>query len=118
MIFFLLLFMMFNSGGIQVVGWLLGSEMFPLGMRGQATSLHAAMLWGSDLLVTGTALTLVQLITLGGTMWFYAAVNLASFLYVLFLVPETAGASLEDIEGALRAGRFRPTRGHTSLAQA
>lgn len=117
-IFFLLLFMMFNSGGIQVVGWLLGSEMFPLGMRGQATSLHAATLWGSDLLVTGTALTLVQLITLGGTMWFYAAVNLASFVYVLFLVPETAGASLEDIEGALRGGRFRPTRGHTSLAKA
>lgn len=115
---FLLLFMMFNSGGIQVVGWLLGSEMFPLSMRGQATSLHAAMLWGSDLVVTGTALTLVQAISLGGTMWFYAAVNLASFLYVLYLVPETAGASLEDIEGALRGGRFRPTRGHTSLAKA
>lgn len=29
-IVFLLLFMMFNSGGIQVVGWLLGAEMFPL----------------------------------------------------------------------------------------
>ena len=115
---FLLLFMMFNSGGIQVVGWLLGSEMFPLGMRGQATSLHAAMLWGSDLVVTGTALTLVQAITLSGAMWFYAAVNLASFFYVLYLVPETAGASLEDIESALRRGRFRPTRGHTSLAAA
>lgn len=26
---FLLLFMVFNSGGIQVVGWLLGAELFP-----------------------------------------------------------------------------------------
>jgi MFS family permease len=113
---FLLLFMMFNSGGIQVVGWLLGAEMFPLSMRGPATSLHAATLWGSDLLVTGTALTLVQQITLGGTMWFYAGVNMLSFVFVLFFVPETRGATLEDIEGALRDGTFRPTRGHSGLA--
>jgi len=37
---------------------------------------------------------------------------------VLFFVPETAGASLEDIETALRNGRFRPTRGHTAIAAA
>lgn len=109
-IVFLLLFMMFNSGGIQVVGWLLGAEMFPLSMRGQATSLHAAVLWGSDLLVTATALSLVHLITLGGTMWFYAGVNLASVIYVYFLVPETAGASLEDIEIALKNKKFLPTK--------
>jgi len=115
-IVFLLAFMAFNSGGIQVCGWLLGAEMFPLSMRGQATSLHAATLWGSDLLVTGTALTLVTLITLGGTMWFYAAVNLAAVIFVFFLVPETSGASLEDIELALHEGRFRPTRGDVSIA--
>ncbi|MCQ8241328.1 sugar porter family MFS transporter [Acetobacteraceae bacterium KSS12] len=113
---FLLLFMLFNAGGIQVVGWLLGAELFPLPMRGQATSLHAATLWGSDLLVTGTALSLVQGITLGGTMWFYAGVNVLSFLFVWFLVPETAGASLEDIEDALREGRFRPSPGDVRIA--
>jgi len=116
-IVFLLAFMAFNSGGIQVCGWLLGAEMFPLSMRGQATSLHAAMLWGSDLLVTGTALTLVKLITLGGTMWFYAGVNLASVLFVFFLVPETSGATLEDIELALHQKRFRPTRGNTRIVE-
>ncbi|GAN53174.1 sugar porter family MFS transporter [Tanticharoenia sakaeratensis] len=113
---FLLAFMAFNSGGIQVCGWLLGAEMFPLSMRGQATSLHAATLWGADLLVTGTALTLVQLITLGGTMWFYAGVNLAAVLFVFFLVPETSGASLEDIELALHEGRFRPTRENKQIS--
>ncbi|MFT8777459.1 MAG: sugar porter family MFS transporter [Gluconacetobacter liquefaciens] len=116
-IVFLLLFMMFNSGGIQVVGWLLGAEMFPLPMRGTATSLHAATLWGSNLLVTSTALTLVQTISLGGTMWFYAGVNLASVLFVYFLVPETRGASLEDIEKALKEGRFRPSRGQTAIVE-
>ncbi|AOW48822.1 sugar porter family MFS transporter [Acetobacter ascendens] len=108
---FLLLFMLFNSGGIQVVGWLLGAELFPLPMRAAATSIHAAMLWGADLLVTSTALTLVQTVSLGGTMWIYAAVNLASVLFVFFFVPETAGATLEDIETALRRGEFRPRVG-------
>ncbi|MBB3174534.1 sugar porter (SP) family MFS transporter [Endobacter medicaginis] len=112
---FLLAFMLFNSGSIQVVGWLLGAEMFPLSMRGQATSLHAAVLWGSDLLVTGTALSMVGWIGLGGTMWFYAAVNALSFAFVWFFVPETAGASLEDIEAALQDGTFRPTRGHNRI---
>ena len=115
---FLLAFMLFNSGGIQVCGWLLGAEMFPLAMRGPATALHAAMLWGSNLIVTGTALSLVHAIGLGSTMWVYAGVNLASFVFVLLFVPETAGASLEDIEAALRNGRFRPTRGHTAIAAA
>lgn len=115
-ILFLLLFMMFNSGGIQVCGWLIGAEMFPLGMRGTATALHAATLWGSNLIVTGTALSLVHAAGLGATMWIYAGVNLASFLFVYFLVPETAGASLEEIEGALRAGRFRPSAGRTAIA--
>lgn len=75
------------------------------------------MLWGSDLLVTSTALTLVSKITLGGTMWFYAGVNLLSVLFVFFMVPETRGASLEDIEEALRQGRFRPTRDNTAIAE-
>lgn len=108
---FLLLFMLFNSGGIQVVGWLLGAELFPLPMRAAATSIHAAMLWGADLLVTSTALTLVQTVSLGGTMWIYAGVNLASVLFVFFFVPETAGATLEDIETSLRRGEFRPRVG-------
>ena len=44
------------------------------------------------------------------TMWFYALVNLASVIFVFFFVPETSGASLEDIEDALVENRFRPTR--------
>lgn len=113
---FLLSFMAFNSGGIQVCGWLLGAEMFPLSMRGQATSLHAATLWGADLLVTSTALTMAEAIGLNWTMWFYAGVNLASVIFVFFFVPETSGASLEDIEVALLEKRFRPTRGNTRIA--
>lgn len=104
----LFLFMFFNAGGIQVVGWLSGSEMYPLAVRGAGTSAQAGMVWGSDLLVTATALTLVQLVTTGGVMWIYGAMNILAMLFILRFVPETAGRSLEDIENMLRRKEFHP----------
>jgi len=106
----LLLFMFFQSGGIQVIGWLLESELYPLRVRATATSLQAASLWGSDLLVTVTALTLVDLLGLGGAMWVYAALNVVAWIFIFFRLPETKGRSLEDIERSLREGRFLPHR--------
>jgi sugar porter (SP) family MFS transporter len=107
----LLVYMAFNSGGLQVVGWLTGSEVYPLPVRGAGTSAQAGMVWGSDLLVTATALTLVQTIGAGGTMWVYAGMNVLAFVFIWFFVPETSGHSLEEIEAALREDRFRPALG-------
>ncbi|MBP2169345.1 sugar porter (SP) family MFS transporter [Erwinia toletana] len=101
-------FMIFNSGGIQVIGWLIGSEVYPLGIREKASSLHAAVLWGSNLLLTATALSMVNLLGIGGAMWFYALLNLLGFLFVFFLMPETKGRSLEEIEVSLKEGNFYP----------
>ncbi|GAA0499326.1 sugar porter family MFS transporter [Tatumella terrea] len=105
-------FMIFNSGGIQVIGWLIGSEVYPMGIREKATSLHAAILWGSNLLLTGTALSLVNLLGIGGAMWFYALLNLLGFLFIYFIVPETKGRSLEEIEVSLKEGKFYPKKPH------
>jgi sugar porter (SP) family MFS transporter len=103
----LLIYMVFNAGGVQVIGWLLGSELFPLAVRGKASSVHAAVLWGSNLIVTSTALSMVHVVGAGGAMWVYAAINLVGVLFVWRFVPETTGHSLEDIENHLRAGTFR-----------
>lgn len=105
----LLLYMFFNAGGIQVVGWLSGSEMYPLSVRGAGTSAQATMVWGSDLVVTASALSMVAVLGAGGVMYIYGAMNVLAFLFIRHCVPETAGRSLENIERSLRDGTFAPS---------
>ena len=107
----LFVYMLFNAGGLQVIGWLTGSEAYPLSVRAAGTSAQAGMVWGSDLLVTATALSLIQALGAGGAMWIYAGLNVLAFLFIWRFVPELTGHSLEAVEGALREDRFRPARG-------
>jgi len=104
----LIVFMIFNAGGIQIVGWLTGAEIYPIAIRDQAIGLHAAVLWGSNLLLTGTALTMTHWLGVGGAMWVYAGLNALAWIFIYFLVPETGGRTLEDIERSLRDGTFMP----------
>ncbi len=104
----LIVFMFFNAGGLQLMGWLTGSEIYPLAVRGAGTSLQAATLWSTNLLITLTLLTMINAIKVGPTMWVYAAFNFAAFLFIWRRMPELTGSSLEEIEGKLSKGLFRP----------
>ena len=104
----LITFMLFTAGGLQVMGWLTGSEIYPLGVRGAGTSAQSATLWGSNVIITLTLLTIINAIGLGPAMWLYAGFNVLAFFFVLRYFPEVAGRSLEDIETSLREGTFYP----------
>ena len=52
--------MFFNAGGLQLMGWLTGSEIYPLAVRGAGTSAQSATLWGTNLLITLTLLTMID----------------------------------------------------------
>jgi sugar porter (SP) family MFS transporter len=104
----LLVFMFFNAGGLQLMGWLTGSEIYPLAVRGAGTSIQAATLWTTNLIITLTLLTIINGIGVGPTMWLYAAFNVAAWLFVWRRMPELTGRSLEEIESHLRKGHFGP----------
>jgi MFS family permease len=104
----LIVFMFFNAGGLQLMGWLTGSEIYPLAVRGAGTSAQAAALWTTNMLITLTLLTIINAFGVGPTMWLYAAFNVAAWLFVWRRMPELTGRSLEQIEARLRAGEFRP----------
>jgi MFS family permease len=104
----LITFMAFTAGGIQLMGWLVGSEIYPLASRSAGTSLQSASLWSTNLLITLTLLTMMDLFGVGQVFWIYAGFNLAAFVFVYLRLPELTGHSLEDIERHLREGRFAP----------
>ena len=104
----LVVFMLFNAGGLQLMGWLTGSETYPLAVRPAGTAVQSAALWGTNVLITLTLLSLITAIGVGPTMWLYAAFNIAAWIFVFFRMPDLTGASLEEIEGKLSEGRFRP----------
>ena len=105
----LIVFMFFNAGGLQLMGWLTGSEIYPLGVRSAGTAAQSATLWSTNLLITLTLLTMIEGIGVGQTFWVYAAFNVGAWLFVYFKMPEFTGRSLEQIECKLRAGEFRPS---------
>ncbi|SHF55731.1 MFS transporter, sugar porter (SP) family [Jatrophihabitans endophyticus] len=104
----LVVFMFFNAGGLQLMGWLTGSEIYPLAVRSAGTSAQAAVLWSTNLLITLTLLTIINAVHVGPTMWLYGAFNVLAWLFVWFRMPDLTGRSLEQIERNLRDGHFTP----------
>lgn len=104
----LVVFMLFNAGGLQLMGWLTGSETYPLAVRPAGTAAQSAALWATNLFITLTLLSLITAIGVGPSMWLYAAFNVAAWVFVYFRMPDLTGRSLEEIEGKLADGEFRP----------
>lgn len=84
--------------------WLIFTEVFPLEVRGIATSLMASLQWLFNFIVSLTFLTLIKYFHETGTFGLYAAICFLGILFVYFKVPETQDVSLEEIEENLRAG--------------
>ncbi|KAG0300912.1 myo-inositol transporter [Linnemannia gamsii] len=88
--------------GLGNAPWLIQSELFPLDIRGKATGMATACNFAGNLVISLTFLTLTQRITATGTFWLYAGILVIAWLFVYFLVPETAGLNLEDIQELFR----------------
>jgi SP family galactose:H+ symporter-like MFS transporter len=95
----------FFAVGLGPVFWLVLSEIYPLRIRGRAMSVGTAANWSSNLIVALTFLTLTRVIGKPGTFWLYAAVTIGAWFFAYFLVPETKGKTLEQIEDHWRTGK-------------
>jgi sugar porter (SP) family MFS transporter len=85
--------------------WLLISEIYPLKIRGIAEGTAAGTNWAANLLVSLTFLSLVQALGPSWTFWLYGLLATGSLLFSYFVVPETKGRTLEEIEQTLRSKR-------------
>ncbi len=90
------------------VFWLMISEIYPLNIRGKAMSVASLCNWGSNFIVSLTFLLLVNALGQTGTFWIYAAIGILAWIFIYFLVPETKGRSLEEIEASFRGTTIAP----------
>ena len=104
----LVAFMAFTAGGIQLMGWLTGSEIYPLATRAAGAAAQSASLWGTNVLITLTLLSTMKAIGTGQTFWMYALFNVIAFVFLYRKMPEMTGRSLEQIESHLAEGKFTP----------
>jgi sugar porter (SP) family MFS transporter len=80
------------------VTWVLISEIFPNRIRGAAASISVSALWIACFALTFTFPVLNRALGPAATFWLYAGICFGGFLFVLGLVKETRGKTLEQIE--------------------
>lgn len=80
------------------IPWIIISEIFPARIRGRAASVGVLALWAATFVVAQTFPMLKTDIGLTGTYFIYAGCSLITFLFAVFVLPETKGKTLEQIE--------------------
>ena len=94
----LIVFMFGFSIGYCSIPFLLMGELIPEKQRSFLSSIAGSLNLGIMFIVIKTYHDLVNAVGEDGTFWFYSGICLFSCFFVYFLVPETKGKSLIEIE--------------------
>jgi sugar porter (SP) family MFS transporter len=91
--------------GWGAVVWVMMSEVFPLKLRAAGMGVGSVVLWAATGIVTAVfpLMSDPNALGLGKSMFVFAAINVILFVLTKWLVPETKGRSLEQIELDLRS---------------
>lgn len=91
--------------GIRLIPWMLIGEIYPTAVRGGASGLSGGTGYIFGFLSNKLFLKLLATLTLPGTFWMYSGVSLVGAAILYFILPETEGRSLVDIEEHFTGGR-------------
>nr|ARI45056.1 trehalose transporter [Leptinotarsa decemlineata] len=106
-------FMMYVLGfslGFGPIPWLMMGEILPAKIRGAGASISTAFNWACTFIVTKTFLLIMNAIGAHYTFWMYGVVVVGALIFSIFIVPETKGKSLAEIENKL--GGHKDERKH------
>lgn len=98
----LMLYIVFFAISLGPIVYVVIAEIYPLKFRGKAMALATFMNWLSNYLVATTFLSLVHGIGEGQTFILFGVISIIAFFFVLKMVPETKGKSLEEIQRELK----------------
>ena len=88
---------------VGVVIWVYTSEIFPTKIRGTAVSIATMVLWFSNVIIA-QAFPWMMSVMGGGAFYTFGVLSGLAFLFVLLMLPETKGLTLEEIENMWTPG--------------
>lgn len=97
LITFITSFIVFFEIGFGPVIWVLLSEIYPTKVRGRAMSIATLMLWVGTAIIGQVVPWMLETLSPGATFFIFA-ICCIPVPFILKLIPETKGLSLEDIE--------------------
>ncbi|KAK9947693.1 hypothetical protein M0R45_003306 [Rubus argutus] len=88
----------FFSIGLGPITWVYSSEIFPMRLRAQASSLAISVNRLVSGVVSMTFLSISHRITFGGIFFVFAGIMLVGTVFFYLFLPETKGRTLEEME--------------------
>ncbi|XP_057963823.1 sugar transporter ERD6-like 7 isoform X2 [Malania oleifera] len=96
----ILVYIGFFSLGMGAVPWVIMSEIFPINVKGVAGSIATLVNWFGAWTISYTYNFLISWSSYG-TFALYAVINALAILFVIVVVPETKGRTLEQLQAAI-----------------
>ncbi|CAH0597626.1 unnamed protein product [Chrysodeixis includens] len=101
----LVLFIISFSMGFGPIPWMMMAELFPVEFRGAATGFTVVANWILVFIVTLGFPIMKDAIGIFSCFWFFAAIMVIGTIFVFFLIPETKGKTVSQIQAILSGKR-------------
>lgn len=88
----------FSHIGLKMLPWILAGEVFPPNVRSVATGTAGSIGYIFQSIATKLFLSMKRSLTLPGLFLFYAIMNFIGVIGLYFMLPETEGRTLREIE--------------------
>ncbi|XP_001601078.1 facilitated trehalose transporter Tret1 [Nasonia vitripennis] len=84
--------------GIKGIPWIISGEVFPTDVRSVANGLVSSTCNVYSAIASKVFLYMIRDMTMAGTFLFFAMVNVMGLIVLYFILPETEGRTLKEIE--------------------
>lgn len=101
----LVLFIISFSMGFGPIPWMMMAELFPVEFRGPATGVTVITNWCLVFVVTLFFPIMKDAIGIYSCFWFFASFMVVCVFFVFFLIPETKGKTVTQIQAILAGKR-------------
>ncbi|CAI0377231.1 unnamed protein product [Linum tenue] len=93
-----LAYVAFFSIGMGPITWVYSSEIFPLRLRAQGTSMGVAVNRVVSGVISTTFISMYKGMTISGAFFLFAGIAAVAFVFFFLCYPETQGRTLEDMQ--------------------